>query len=294
MTKPVDCRGWPVKRRTSKRNDKGTQTDITIGIDDEVKIVREEKHIISQDENIVIKDKRGIDEGTSMWGQEEEKNIEYESEDEFFDPENVDGEHNPDDNNGDDIDVNLTPGEIKARLKQKGVPDKDGYYECNPKDIELCPVEIRERGFKLKRGLTADSGAGDPVIPKRMINSKKIRPSAGSRRGLHYVSATDHRIPNVGEINLEFQTEEGYDESIIFQVADVNKPLMSISDRVDHNCRVVFDCDEDTGEDLSHVFNKKTKKKMRLNRIGKVWVLNCSVTNDFIAENNPVFIGQGK
>ena len=190
--------------------------------------------------------------------------------------------------------MNLTPGEIKARLKQKGVPDEDGYYECNPKDIELCPVEIRERRFKLKRGLTADSGAGDPVIPKRMINSKKIRPSAGSRRGLHYVSATDHRIPNVGEINLEFQTEEGYDESIIFQVADVNKPLMSISDRVDHNCRVVFDCDEDTGEDLSHVFNKKTKKKMRLNRIGKVWVLNCSVTNDFIAENNPVFIGQGK
>ena len=86
MTKPVERRGWPAKRRTAKRNDKGTQTDITIGIDDEVKIVREEKHIISQDENIVIKDKRGIDEGTSMWGQEEEKNIECENEDEFSTP----------------------------------------------------------------------------------------------------------------------------------------------------------------------------------------------------------------
>ena len=93
---------------------------------------------------------------------------------------------------------------------------------------------------------------------------------------------------------LEFQTEEGYDEHIIFQVADVNKPLMSISDRVDHSCRVVFDCDENTGEDISHIYNKRTKKKMRLNRIGKVWVLNCSVTRNFVAENKPVFTGQGK
>ena len=155
-------------------------------------------------------------------------------------------------------------------------------------------MEIRERRYKLKRGITADSGAGDPVIPRRMVNSKKVRPSAGSRRGLHYVSATDHRIPNVGEINLEFQTEEGYDESIIFQVADVNKPLMSISDRVDRNCRVVFDQNDVTGEDLTHIYNKKTKKRMRLKRVGKVWVLDCTVTKEFISDNNSVFNWQGK
>ena len=121
------------------------------------------------------------------------------------------------------------------------------------------------------------------------MNAKKIRPSAGSKRGLHYVSATDHRIPNVGEIDFEFRTEEGVDESIVFQVADVNKPLMSISDRVDHRCRVVFDQDDITGEDLTHVYNKKTKKKMRLKRVGKVWVLDCTVTKDYISENSSVF-----
>ena len=82
-----------------------------------------------------------------------------------------------------------------------------GFMQCNPDEVELSVMDIKERRYRLKWGLTADSGAGDPVIPRRMVNSKKIRPSAGSRRGLHVVSATDHRTPNVGEINLEFQTE---------------------------------------------------------------------------------------
>ena len=67
-----------------------------------------------------------------------------------------------------------------------------------------------------------------------MINAKKIRPSPGSRRGLHYVSATDYRIPNVGEVDPEPMTDEGLHDKILVQVADVNKPLMSISDRVDN------------------------------------------------------------
>ena len=198
------------------------------------------------------------------------------------------------DTDDDEENVELTPGERNARRLQNEVADGDGFYECNPEDVELSPCEIRERRYRLKRGLTADSGAGDPVIPRRMINSKKIRPSAGSKRGLHYVSATDHRIPNVGEIDLEFKTEEGYDESITFQVADVNKPLMSISDRVDKNCRVVFDQDDATGEDLTHIYNKKTKKRMKMKRIGKVWILPCTVTKEFISENNQVFNRQGK
>ena len=192
-----------------------------------------------------------------------------------------------------DVDVSLTAGEIEARRKQNMVPDEHGYFECNPLEVELCPMEVRERKFRIRRGLTADSGAGDPVIPRRMINPKKIKPSAGSRRGLHYVSATDHRIPNVGEVNLEFETDEGFQESIMFQVADVNKPLMSISDRVDNKCRVVFDQDDETGEDLTHIFNKKTKKKMRLRRVGKVWVLDCTVAGDFIAGKSSVFSRPG-
>ena len=69
---------------------------------------------------------------------------------------------------------------------------------------------------------------------------------------------------------------------------------MSISDRVDNMCRVVFDQDERTGEDLTHIFNKRTKKKMKLKRVGKVWVLDCSVTRDFLAESSSVFSRRGQ
>ena len=99
---------------------------------------------------------------------------------------------------------------MKAILKQKSVPDEDAFMECSPDEVELCAMDLKQRRYRLKRGFTADSGAGDPVIPRRMVNAKKIRPSTGSRRGLHYVSATDHRIPTVGEISLEFQTDEGH------------------------------------------------------------------------------------
>ena len=131
------------------------------------------------------------------------------------------------------------------------------------------------------------------MIPKRMINKRKIRSSAGQKRGLHYVSATDHRIPNEGEIELELKTDEGYDMVIPFQVADVNKPLMSISDRVDNRCRVVYDQDDLTGEDLTHIFDKKTNQTIKLRRVGKVWVLDCTVKADMLAENNSLFIRQG-
>ena len=199
-----------------------------------------------------------------------------------------DGEEEIDDQ--EELDIQLTEGERKARRLQNTIPDDDGFFECNPDDVELSMADIRERRFRLRRGVTADSGAGDPVLPRRMVNRKLVRPSAGSKRGLHYVSATNHRIPNVGEVDMPFvTTEEGINGSITFQVADVNKALMSLSDRVDNHCRVVFDQDDETGQDLTHLYDKKLKKKMKLKRVGKVWVLDCSVPASFLAEDSSVF-----
>ena len=131
-------------------------------------------------------------------------------------------------------------------------------------------------------------------MPARMVNPSLIRPSAGSKRGLHYVSATDHRIPNMGEVDMNFMTvEEGIESTIVFQVADVNKPLMSLSDRVDNSCRLVFDQDDETGEDLTHMYDKKSKKKMKLKRVGKVWVLDCTVPATFLAKSSSVFSRPG-
>ena len=109
------------------------------------------------------------------------------------------------DDSNDDIpedDIKLTEGEIRAIIKQKGIPDQDFFMECNPDEVELCAMDIKERRYRLKRGLTEDSVTGDPVIPKRMVISKKIRPSPGARRGLHYVSAPKP-IPNRSQTDFK-------------------------------------------------------------------------------------------
>ena len=116
---------------------------------------------------------------------------------------------------------------------------------------------------KLKRGITVDSGSHHNVMPKRQVKQSKIRESEFSRKGLHYVAANKGRIPNEGEADFEFTTNEGIEESWIFQMAEVNKALASIADRVDNNYKVVFDKDEESGRDASYMINKKTKKVIK-------------------------------
>ena len=169
--------------------------------------------------------------------------------------------------------------------------------ELNPlnNDADLRPVgaakfkniaeNVKPCRFMMRRGITMDSGAGDNVFPKRMVNSAKIRTSPGQRLGLHYVAASSHRIPNLGEVDLNFMTLEGHDESWICQIADVNKPLGAVSDRVDKGHRVVYDKDMDTGQDLSYILNKSSGRVAKMRREGNVWVLDAVVNRDMIEIN---------
>ena len=176
-------------------------------------------------------------------------------------------------------------------------------WDCNPDSSEsesedgdfltLYPMAARERKFRMNNGITMDTGAGDNVIPRRMINEENIEESPGQKRGLHYVSCTNHRIPNEGQIKLKFDTVEGHKQNWTFQIADVNKPLGCVADRVDDRCRVVFDRDDDTGEDISHVYDKRTKTMMRMRRTGKTWRLDAMLTADMIANSSPVFSRRG-
>ena len=137
-----------------------------------------------------------------------------------------------------------------------------------------------------------DSGAGDNVMPGRMVNRRRIRESHGSRVGLHYVAASDHRIPNQGEVDLHFNTLEGHAENWTFQIAEVNKPLGAVSDRVDHGYRVVYDKDMVTGADQSYALNKSTGRVSKMRREGNIWVLDAIVTAEMVVTED--FSRQGK
>ena len=59
--------------------------------------------------------------------------------------------------------------------------------------------------MKLRRGITISSGAGNSVMPRRMVmNKRAIRKSAGSRAGVNYVRAGGGKIPNEGEFGFFF------------------------------------------------------------------------------------------
>ena len=79
--------------------------------------------------------------------------------------------------------------------------------------------------MKMKKGITMDAGAHHNVIPKRMIGRRVVRPSKGSRAGMKYVGAGGERINNEGEVDFPFETLEGHRQEMIFQIAEVNKPL---------------------------------------------------------------------
>ena len=57
----------------------------------------------------------------------------------------------------------------------------------------------------------------------------KVRQSEASRAGVHCVAANGARIANEGEADFEFHDKDGKRHSWVFQIADVNKVLASVS-----------------------------------------------------------------
>ena len=151
------------------------------------------------------------------------------------------------------------------------------WNKVGPKGKTMKPA-VKTRKMRLKRGITMDSGAANNVMPKRMITKRnKIRPSPGSIKGTHYVAANNGRIPNEGEYDFEFETNEGQKKSLCFQVAEVNKALGSISYLVDHDYRIVFDKDEESGVDISSMVHKPTGTVTRFRRQKNVWILDAII-----------------
>ena len=147
------------------------------------------------------------------------------------------------------------------------------------------PTEAKTVGgrrMRMARGMTVDSGAADNVIPRRMIRGKfnKIRPSKGSRAGVHYVSASSARIRNEGECDFHFTTKDGHKENYTFQIAEVNKALCAVSYLVDQHNQVIFDKDDVTGLDISRIINKKTGKIIQMTRERNVWTIDAFIEEE--------------
>ena len=116
-----------------------------------------------------------------------------------------------------------------------------------------------------------DSGCGESVIPANAIPSYEIQESPGSKRGQHYLTASKHTIPNLGQQVLNIVTDEESEGKLKYQVADVTRALTATSQVCDAGNRVLY------GRNGGVIFNIETGLETWFGREDNIYVFECWV-----------------
>ena len=128
------------------------------------------------------------------------------------------------------------------------------------KPIELGPVSVdekpeEEKGWRRVK-VTYDTGAGASVANKGTFPFQ-IRPSEAQRKGI----AGGNKIGNEGEMEVQGETEEFQRRKVVFQMAEVVKPLYCATESIPAGFRTVIDSEESGGCYMEH---KATGEKTKL------------------------------
>jgi hypothetical protein len=168
---------------------------------------------------------------------------------------------------GADWDAEKTQSIIKEWFDE----DSDVMNPLIDEDVggELYGSEWRAEpnGEWVKVESVMDSGASAPVVPPTMAPKVPIGASEGSRRGQNYTSASKHKLPNLGEQLLDAVTEAGEETNVLFQIADVSRPLVSVSAICEMGNRVIF------GKSGGVVQNLTTGRETPFQRKNGIYVL---------------------
>ena len=94
-----------------------------------------------------------------------------------------------------------------------------------------------------------------------------------SKAGGRYRAANGSRIPNLGQQDVAFQPPEGYRCNLQFQVAEVTRPLISVSKLGRAGHTAVFE------EKSGYILNNRTQKRIQLLRLDGVYILPMRVSD---------------
>ena len=164
-----------------------------------------------------------------------------------------------------------------------GKPQRSGHNQVPDHLIigNLSPLQyahgalspIDESGNEeqwVKVEVTVDNGACDTVMPASMCQGIYIMPSLASMRGMEYEVANGATIPNLGERKCEIITHGSMKmKPITFQVADIHKPLLSISRAADMG----YECQ--LSKNGGWLSNKESGDAIPLIRKGNLYVFEC-------------------
>ena len=107
-----------------------------------------------------------------------------------------------------------------------------------------------------------------------MAPNAGVRPSPGSMRGQTYATASKQKLPNLGQQHLQACTEEGEYTEVFFQIADVSKPLVSVSAICEKGNRVIF------GRNGGIVQNLRTGIETPFHRLNGIYVLDMWILDE--------------
>ena len=132
-----------------------------------------------------------------------------------------------------------------------------------------------------------DSGAVDSVANGSTFHGE-VKPSKMSKDGKMYRGPDGSRIPNLGQKDVTFTSDEGLKCGLTFQVADVERPLIAASHLTEAGNEVSL---RKTGGVVKHI---KTGKKINVQRRGGIYVLRMWISpNAAPDEKSSVFRGRG-
>jgi hypothetical protein len=126
----------------------------------------------------------------------------------------------------------------------------------------------------------AVSGACETVMPKGLCPNISLRESQGSRSGVEYEVASGKAVPNLGEKHCEIFCEGAASSMMMhFQVADIHRPLLSLSRAADQGFKSHLDWYGGYLEDV------KTGETIPIQRRGNLYIMQIWVRGS--ADNRP-------
>jgi hypothetical protein len=164
----------------------------------------------------------------------------------------------------------------KVRFENFGkeLKDHDRAMNLLTKDDKFVGAVAKEEvpgngAYKIIEAVV-DSGAEESVAPPGLFPGAVV-PSRMSRAGGRYRAANGARIPNLGQVKVRFENGAGDKCGTTFQVAEVERPLLSATQLAASGNAVVID------QKGARIVNQRTKKSMDLVRRGGVLVLRMKV-----------------
>jgi hypothetical protein len=142
--------------------------------------------------------------------------------------------------------------------------------ELRPQSTDLALNALcKHEGHELVEAVL-DSGAVNSVTNETTLDAE-IKPSEMSKAGKKYRGPDGSRIPNFGQQDVQFVTDEGFKCGLTMQVADVERPLIAVSHLSEAGNDVILN------KSGGKVVNLKTGKTIAVHRKGNLYVLRMWV-----------------